>query len=290
MKIVQYFIKKIWFGRKICLKCFIFIFFTLCVAVIGLVSAAGIQIPLLISFVIIPFISLLISIIYTFIKTEFSHIPEFIEEDKSTEGPYICRFATKNDLAVACKLTKPFYGSEYVSPDQAEQWRIKNNKGFMVIFNKHNKLCASFGILSLKDQIMDNFIEGLITDTQFNADHINNFQKSKKSKRLYISGVIVRDSDKYIGKKRAEMLFWSMMQYVAKFYNSGVTREYYALAVNNQSVNILIKLGAIHINKYSRKDGYKLFKIILDNNFKNKISGIIKNYDNISRICKLEFK
>jgi len=73
---------------------------------------------------------------------------------------------------------------------------------------------------------MDQFIAGKVSDKQLSEGDIYNFSASKKSKRLYISGVIVRNLRTPRGGKRTRVMIWVMLKYVRKVYGAKIGGNY----------------------------------------------------------------
>jgi len=177
-----------------------------------------------------------------YFKGHRSLLPDAFVDEIGRDGGYHCAFCSPAKLKEACEWTKVPYGHEYVAPDIAARWQKKNQRAFVEISNSRGELCACFGIMALSDSFMDQFVKGNVSDTQLREDDVCGFEKSNKSKRLYISGVVVRDHQKNIGHKRACVMLWAMLIYVKRIY--GLTRrELFAVAVTRESENLMKNLG-----------------------------------------------
>ena len=137
-------------------------------------------------------------------------------EEVGSDGAYRCKPVTSENLRLACELTRPYYGHEFVRHEIAEQWRVANEEAFECVTNKEGDLCAAFGILPLKDSFMDLFLDGRIEDPQLQAKDILPPGNVRQCKRLYISGVVVRDPTKMIGNKRARVMLWAMLMHLKR--------------------------------------------------------------------------
>jgi hypothetical protein len=184
-----------------------------------------------------------IGLTVAYIRGRMKQLPDSFVDELSSDGQYTCQFCTTERLREACEMTKPYYGHEYVSPDVAEQWRMKNPRGFVEILNSEGELCACFGVLGLADGFMDQFVRGNVSDTKLRDDDILNFEDAKKSNRLYISGVVVRDPRSYKGNKRTRVMIWAMVYYIKKLYGLRRERELYTLPVNKESEALVKKFA-----------------------------------------------
>jgi len=215
-------------------------------------------------------------------------LPDSFVDEIGLDVPYRADFCTAKNLREACEMTVPYYRHEYVSHDIAEQWRVKNPKVFVQIVNRDNVLCASFGILALKQNFMELFIAGTVSDTQLRADHVCGLSESKRSDNLYISGVIVRDSSTYKGQKRATVMIWAMLKYIAYLYGFKKDRDLYALAVTKESERVLEHLNfKCHGQASYRVDKCKLYHYRLSKESWGKLLNEVGDY---ARMCVCNFK
>lgn len=205
------------------------------------VSSTGQIIPVW-AIICVGIICLFIALGVSYFRGKMKHLPDSFVDEISTDGQYRCEYCTPERLREACEMSKPYYGHEYVSADIAEQWRMKNPKGFVEILNSDGELCACFGVLAMTKSFMEQFAKGRVSDTQLREDSICNFEDSKKSSRLYISGVVVRNPSTHRGSKRARVMIWAMLHYIKRLYGLRRVRQLYALAVNRESERLLRKL------------------------------------------------
>ena len=206
--------------------------------ILGGISVAGIHVStrLIIG---CGIILVILTLLVAYLRGRMKLLPALFVDEMGLDGPYVCDFCSSNNLREACELTKPFYGHEYVDCSIAEDWRRKNPKSFVQITNSQDILCACFGILALSDSFMEQFIAGRRADTQLLSDSICSFDDSIKCTRLYVSGVVVRDSSTYIGSKRARVMVWSMLRYLQKIYGLKRKRELYAIGVTKESEKLM---------------------------------------------------
>lgn len=211
--------------------------------------------------------------------------PLFVNE-MSSEGQYSCSISTAERLREACEMSRLSYRHFYVQPDVVEQWRMKNHKAFVQIVNSEGELCASFGILVLKDSFMDQFIDGKVSDSQLKENDICNFSESTKSKRIYISGVVVRDHLKHLGRKRAWVMTWTMLMYFRKMYGVKSGRSLYAIAITKESEILMKNLKFELICPASnRKDGCNMYRYHLTKKSWEELRGLVGDCHSLCRLA-----
>ena len=200
-------------------------------------------------------------------KSRSEHLPDIVTDEDNDDGLYDVTLCDSETLREANALTKPYYHHEYVSDDVAERWREMNPKGFVAIRNKEQKLCAAFGVLAVEESFFGQFIKGRVLDNQLEAGDVLNFDGSKKSSKLYISGVVVRDADGPQGSRRACVMVWVMLDYLRKMYGTRRRRTVYALAVSKRSENLLRRFGfRVECRRSRRRDGLNLYSLSLNSN------------------------
>ena len=228
-----------------------------------------------------------VSLIALVIKGSLSHLPDDILFNTLSNESYVSDYCTKTTLELANGLTQPYYHHEYVEDRIAEMWRIKNSKGFVHILNQAGDVCASFGILAIKASFMEYFVKGDLQDNNLGSDEVLTFEQSKKSKELYISGVVVSEPDNIIGRRRALVMIWCMINYIKNIYGIKKERKIYALAVSKQSENLLKRSGfQIECSKKNRIDKLNLYSLIIN---KDSINDILLRVGDYSTCCKCMF-
>lgn len=229
-------------------------------AIIGAASAMGVVVSKPVIFA-LSGICIMIGLAACYVRGRMKLLPDSFIDELSTDGKYLCEYCAVDKLREACEMTRPFYKHEYVDPDIAEQWRIKNSKAFVQIVNTDGILCACFGVLAPEPSFMDQFIKGLTKDTQLRAENICDFEDSKKRNSLYLSGVIIRDSSTYKGAKRARVMIWAILQYLKKLYGLRRKRLFYALAITTESERLMKNLGfQLHMTSKFRADKCDMYK------------------------------
>jgi len=230
---------------------------------------------------------LIISVVAAYVQGHAKMIPDSLIDDVCSDGSYTCTSCTTAALREACEMTKPYYGHEYVSGDIAEQWRLKNPKAFMQILNSEGEICASFGILALKDSFMDQFIDGKLSDGQLTEKDVLDLDESKKVSRLYLSGVIVRDPSTYCGSKRARVMMWAILVYLKEFYGLRRNRTLFAVAVTKESGRLMKNLNFELIGKAKhRVDQSDMYKYDLT---RNSWESLLSRIGDFSKMFKCKF-
>lgn len=233
------------------------------------------------------FICLLLALTVAYTKGHLTLLPDSLVDEMSSDEHYFCKFSSTEHLREACEMTKPYYRNDYVSADIAEQWRMKNPEAFVQITNSNGELCAFFGILALRKSFMDLYIEGKVADTQLDEQNILNLENSRKCDRLYISGVIVRNHLKHIGRKRARVMLWAILAYIKSIYGLRKKRELFAVAVTKESERLMKKLGfQLTCGRGQRQDKHNMYSYALS---KKSWEYLMYKVGDFSRMCSCEY-
>ena len=198
-------------------------------------------------------------------RSRSEYLPDIMVDEDSNDGMYDVGICDNEALSEANALTKPYYRGEYVPDDVAETWRKKNPRGFVSIRNTNGVLCAAFGVLALDESFGKQFVKGRVLDNELEGDDIKGYEESRKSRELYISGVVVREPEGAQGKRRACVMFWAMVEYLRAIYGVRRRRTIYALAVSKKGEAVLRRFGFRVVSaKHTRRDGLDLYSLELD--------------------------
>ena len=231
----------------------------------------------------------MIAVIVLLWKGRSKHLPDIVTAEDDDDGRYEVTLCDRATLREANALTKRYYRSQYVGDDVAERWREINSKGFVAIRNKEHKLCAAFGVLALEESFFVQFIKGRVLDNELEADDILNFERSRKSSKLYISGVVVRDPDSPQGNRRACVMVWVMLSYLRKMYGTRRQRTIYALAVSKPSENLLRRFRFhVECEGNSRRDGLNLYSLSFNSDQMRRLEERIGDWSNSVRFSSFE--
>lgn len=235
--------------------------------------------------------SLVVGLGIGYLKGKGQILPRnLVDEAKNTDAPYTCDFCTASTLAEACDLTRPHYRDEYVSGEYAEAWRKVNPKAFVHLINSDGDLCATFGVLALSASFTDQFVKGNVTDLLLKAHDILDFEQSRRSSSLYISGVVVRDPDTHLGRKRAAAMLWVMVRYIEKLYGVRRKRTLYAIAVTAESERLMKNLGfTIACNRRNRQDKYHLYSYDMTLESWKRLKEHVRAFGDSSDVCRCSF-
>lgn len=260
--------------------------FSFSAVVIGLINATEVRVPW--KFIgLAAVLSILIFPIAAYLRGRIHLIPDFLIDEMSEDGVYTCEYCSEEILREACEMTEGSYGQDYVAADIALQWWLKNPKAFVAIKNSDGELCACFGILALQDSFFEQFIDGTVSDRQLKQSNIVGVGASKKAKRLYISGVVVRDPRTPRGGKRTRVMIWVMLKYIKKLCGANLDRELIALAVTKDSENLLKRFGFHLIGKSAQRvDRHNLYSYQLSAATWEQM--LMRTYD-CSRMCNCRF-
>ena len=250
---------RLWSGWRAGLA-FVLSSFAIFFGVTARISSYQIRIPVWVN-IVAPTLIVLMGLLISFIRGSIKLLPDSFVDEVGSDGPYRCVRATCNSLREACELTRPYYGREFVGHELAEQWRLANPRVLECIHNFNGDLCASFGILALRSSFMDMFIEGRVEDRQLLGKDVLTGKSAKECKRLYISGVVVRDPGKMAGNKCAKVMIWAMLQHLRREYGLRRHHELYAIAVTKESARLMrnLQFALVDIGK-NRRDKCDLYR------------------------------
>lgn len=214
--------------------------------------------------ILVPVACVVVGLVVALIRGYSKMLPDSFVDEFGSDGPYRSIPATSETLREACEMTRPHYGREFVGHELAEQWRLANPHAFECVYNRKGELCASFGVLPLSDAFMEMFIDGRIDDLHLLGKDIRSVETVRKCKRLYISGVVVRDAGKMAGSRRARVMLWAMLQHFKREYGLRTPRELYAIAVTKDSARLMegLKFERVSDGKH-RVDKYPLYRYAL---------------------------
>ncbi len=230
----------------------------------------------------------LIGLFVAYFRGKQKLLPDIMIEELSAENNYSVSFCSQKELREADELTRPLFGKDFISSDQIEQWRLRNEKGFVQISNADGILCACFVILGLEHSFLDQFIAGRVTEHDIDSSVILPFDSMKKEDRIYISGVVVRDPGSYMGAKRARIMFWVMLEYIKMVFGLRKTRTFYGIGLTKESEKLLKTLGfQICCSKTNRKDNSNLYRINLD---KKTWTTQLARVGDLSKMVSFEFE
>ncbi len=207
-------------------------------------------------------------------KTRSRHLPDVIIDEDNPDGIYRASYCSAADLREANGWTKHYYRDEYVSDEVAESWRAKTPHSFVGLYDGQNRLCAAFGIIAIEPSFMKQFVKGRIVDNSLAPDDLLEKVSAKKSRDLYISGVVVRDPDTAVGHLRACVMVWVMIRFFEHQFGVRRKRKLYALAVTKQSKNLLLKAGfSCHNGPSDRQDRLELYVLDLP---KDRLTSLVR--------------
>lgn len=206
--------------------------------------------------------------------------------EKSDES-YVASFCTDDNLSQANEWTFAHYGDESVSSDVAIQWRLRNPKAFVALTNQRGELCASFGLIGIRQECVEIHMRGDVIDSELRSSDVLSLAETKKSASTYISGVIVRDSGSPVGHRRTSVMIWAMLMYAKRVLGLARPRTLYAIAVTKQAKVLLSNLGfGLRIPGSQRRDKCDLFTYELT---ADSWAALLARIGDQSPMCKLEF-
>lgn len=220
-------------------------------------------------------------------KGQSSLLPTTLVDELRDEPEYQAGYCTAAQLREACAMTEPYYGNEYVPPDVAEQWRTKDPEAFVAITNESGELCACFGVLALSTSFTDMFYKGQCTDTRLGSDDILTSREATDSPKLYLSGVVVKESGTQKGHRRARVMLWALLNYYRHRFDLKNNSILFGLAVTPESEQLLKNFKFRLASKSSvRRDRCNLYELRMSSSALDRISARIGN---LSSICKVDW-
>ncbi len=106
----------------------------------------------IITFVAVP----VVGILAAYLRGRQKLLPDIIIDELSAENSYSVSFCSQPGLREADELTRHLFGRDFIPFDQIQQWRLRNEEGFVQISNADGVLCACFVILGLEHSFLIN--------------------------------------------------------------------------------------------------------------------------------------
>lgn len=236
--------------------------------------------------VIIPSTIIIAGIVvyYTFLKKDkdfFFEDPDILDISYN----YTMNYDTKEDCLFLNQSTQNIFGDDFVDNNHVELWRLTNPKGFLCLKDSQGNVLAGITMLSFEPKSFKFFKDGIISEAALSYDNLNSFEESFDHQDLYIAFIFL--NPKLKTRDTLRMLVWGFFEYLKKFYikSTGEPYRLYALPININSENILIKYNfKVHPNTH-RKDKHRLYYLDLTNDNFSRIQGL----PNYSNICRLNF-
>lgn len=221
-----------------------------------------------------------------YVRGRYSYIPKIVIDEMGYDKGCVVKRVTAAELQHACEMTRIYYGQEYVDFDVAGKWLKKNHEAFAQIVNDAGDMCSCFGFISMTDSCFDEFIKGRIKDGEFDEEDIMPSEDTKRSSRLYLSGVIVDKAGTFLGRKRADMMSWAMLEYYKRYFGRRKIRTLYSLAVSREGEDLLKAFGFELVGERSkRRDECNLYSIRTDAAHWNEM---VKKVPNWSHCCTFD--
>lgn len=229
----------------------------------------------------------LVAVAVAWVKGRETLLPDALVDELGDEPRYRATYCTAAQLREACELTKPHYGDEYVPPDVAEQWRIRDPRAFVAMTNEEGELCACFGILALSPSFTEVFYKGQCTDTRLEAEDVLTSEQARSSNKLYLSGVVVKEAGTYKSSKRARVMLWALFDYYRRRFGFRRKRTLFGLAVTQGSERLLKTFGFRMVSDGSdRLDKCSLYDVQMSKDTWEKITAKVGD---LSSICRVDW-
>jgi hypothetical protein len=133
---------------------------------------------------------------------------------------------------------------------------------------------------------MDQFIKGKVADKDIEPDEIMDLAESKKSPKLYLSTMIVKEPNTTLGHRRACVMVWAVIQYLKRVFGTRRKRTIYAVPFNKASENLLNGLGfrrcSFAATRKDRRDLY-CFEMTAAN-----VAAVLKRVGDYSNCCSID--
>jgi hypothetical protein len=153
-----------------------------------------------------------------------------------------------------------------ISAERYESWLMKNQNILACLVDSEGEVVGYFDVLPLRSEFMDGFIRGTLTELDIRHEDILPPQHAKRCKRLYIAGIVVRDSNSFTAHRHAKHLMWGLLQYLNHFYGAPSERQVYASGGTKEGRQILKRFGFQLVQEASvRRDKQALFVVSMSN-------------------------
>ena len=171
----------------------------------------------------------------------------------------------------ANQMASFFYGSEAIPFELYEQWWNKNPQILTCLTSADGEVLGYFDVFPLKNNFLEDFIEGRVGEDKLNADSILSPSESIFCCQLYLGGIAVKSPNTFIGSRNATILLWGLLHYLKRFYPGNRARMLYAIGSTIEGDTLLRKFNfSIMSPANTRVDNHNFYTLpftpsLLDN-------------------------
>lgn len=160
-------------------------------------------------------------------------------------------------------LARTCFGSETISPDKYEQFRLKNPNILACLKASDGRFLGYFDVIPLADTFGTIFIDGRVGEKDITHEYVLGPAQMPTARFIYFSGLAVRDASTMNGMMNASILVWASLKYLHHFYarNNAVLL---ASAATKEGEALLRHLGCeLRCAANTRRDGHPLYHAAL---------------------------
>jgi len=204
-----------------------------------------------------------------------------------------CRLVCPADRGLAeqaSHLAHEIFGNLGIIPtERYESWLVKNPNILACLVNSSGEVVGYFDVLPLRSDFMEGFIRGTLTELDIRHEDILPPQHARRCKRLYIAGIVVRDSGSYTARRHAKHLMWGLLQYLDHFYGAPSERHVYASGGTKEGRQILQRFGFQLVQEASvRRDKQALYVVSMSN--PETVENVAADVGNWAEACRLSWQ
>jgi hypothetical protein len=217
-----------------------------------------------------------------------THLPIDVFDEMETDQGVVLEVPGSHDMLVAANShVKHVYGHDSLSLAEVERWWGRNPWVFAALRSASGEYLGYFDVLPLTEDGVRLIESGSFDEKDIGAHHILPPTKMKGAKKLYLSGIAVRDQGTDVGKARAASAIWGLAAYVRRYYGDK-PRRVIAVAATDDGERLLKGIGAkVFQDRHSRKDKHDLYEFMTEPDL---ISSVKHRASKRSKPPKLSFK
>jgi uncharacterized membrane protein len=228
------------------------------ITIIGtLIAFLELQLPLW-GYIAVPLLLVLIGVWIALRRSTTVDVP--LLPPPAPPQSYACCHVNRDQITAANQIAKQAFRHGSLDIERIMAWHGKNPFIHVILKNPHGEVCGYFEVLPLKKDFMASFINGKVEENQITSEEILSTSHARKTARLYISGVAVKDRNSSEGKNNGAALLWAGINFLERYYGDSKVKQIYALAWTKEGKKLLEKFDfEIASHAASRSDGVHFY-------------------------------
>jgi hypothetical protein len=190
----------------------------------------------------------------------------------------------------ASALAHRSYGNiEGIPAERYESFLVKNPNILACLENSEGMLVGYFDVIPLRNDFMDAFVRGSLTELDIRHEHVLAPQHARRCKRLYLAGIALRDPHTFAARRHLRHLLWGLAKYLEHFYEAPSARQVFTLGGTPEGRHLLHRFNFNLVQEASaRRDSQSLYVASLSD--PQTIRDIDADIGNWAQACQLSWE